>query len=94
MTWLKRPFLSIPLITGALRAAKKEMPYPQITNRKGKLVFDQSKPDGAKYKTVDGSKAAEIFGWSPEISLIKGIKETVDWYLESRKGGLNVSRSN
>ena len=67
---------------------KKEVGY------KGKLVFDQSKPDGAKYKTVDGSKAAEIFGWSPEISLNKGIKETIDWYFESRKGGSNVSRSN
>jgi len=60
---------------------KKEVGY------KGELVFDRSKPDGAKFKTVDGSKAKEIFQWSPEVSLSEGIKETVNWYLENKKGG-------
>lgn len=49
----------------------------------GKLVFDTSKADGDPYKTVDGSRAKKVFGWSPEITLERGIHETVKWYLEN-----------
>jgi GDP-L-fucose synthase len=49
----------------------------------GKLVFDTSKMDGDPYKTVDGSRAAKVFGWSPEISLEQGIHDTVKWYMEN-----------
>lgn len=50
----------------------------------GKLVFDTSKADGDPYKTVDGSRAKKVFGWLPEITLERGIHETVKWYLENR----------
>jgi GDP-L-fucose synthase len=49
----------------------------------GRLVFDTSKVDGDPYKTVDGSRAAAVFGWSPEISLEQGIHDTVKWYMEN-----------
>ena len=48
----------------------------------GELKLDPSKPDGAPYKTVDGSKGAELLGWSPEKNFRDGIRETVEWYLE------------
>lgn len=50
----------------------------------GKLVFDTTKADGDPYKTVDGSRAQKVFGWSPETALEQGIRETVKWYLENR----------
>lgn len=46
----------------------------------GELVLDTSKPDGAPYKTVDGSKALAHFGWGPSRSLSAGIAETVKYY--------------
>lgn len=52
----------------------------------GKLVFDTTKIDGDPYKTVDGSRAAKIFGWAPEISLEQGIHDTVKWYMENHGG--------
>ena len=48
----------------------------------GELKLDPTKPDGAPYKTVDGSKGAELLGWSPEKNFRDGIRETVEWYLE------------
>ncbi|PHR56635.1 MAG: GDP-L-fucose synthetase [Robiginitomaculum sp.] len=51
---------------------------------KGKLVLDTSKPDGAAFKTVDGQKGKKLLKWTPEISLNKGIQETVDWYSNNR----------
>lgn len=51
----------------------------------GELVFDPSKPDGAEYKTVDGSMGAELLKWHPRMDLKTGIEETVAWYMENNK---------
>lgn len=48
----------------------------------GEIVYDISKPDGAPYKTVDSSKAQEIFGWQPSTPLHEGIQKTLHWYEE------------
>jgi GDP-L-fucose synthase len=47
----------------------------------GELVLDPSKPDGAPYKTVDGSMGAERFGWLPSRDFRQGVRETVEWYI-------------
>jgi GDP-L-fucose synthase len=50
---------------------------------KGELVLDKSKPDGAPYKTVDGSRGAQHFGWSPKRDFKQGVAEALKWYLEN-----------
>lgn len=47
----------------------------------GRLVFDTSKPDGAEYKTVDGSRGEALLGWKPRIDLDEGIRQTIQWYV-------------
>lgn len=49
----------------------------------GEIIYDTSKPDGAAYKTVDGSLGRKIMGWSPPTSLEQGIETTINWYLEN-----------
>ena len=49
----------------------------------GELILDPSKPDGAPYKTVDGSKGAALFGWQPSRSFAQGVKDTINWYLQN-----------
>lgn len=59
-----------------------------IVGYEGKFEFDTSKPDGAPYKTMDGSRLEKILKWKPATSLEEGVRETVEWYqknLESRK---------
>ena len=56
------------------------------THYEGKLFFDKTKPDGAPFKTVDGSIGQTIFNWSPEKDLLEGIRETVKWYEYSITG--------
>lgn len=50
---------------------------------KGELVFDQSKIDGASYKTVDGSTGFNYLDWRPSTSLKEGLKETISYYYKS-----------
>ena len=51
---------------------------------KGELILDNTKPDGAPFKTVDGNKGEKHLNWSPQISFKKGLKKTVQDYLHSK----------
>ena len=44
---------------------------------KGELVFDATKPDGTPRKLMDTSKINNL-GWNASISLLVGIKKTID----------------
>jgi len=52
----------------------------KVTDFKGKLVFDTSKPDGTPRKLLDVSKLS-LLGWKSKIGLETGIQQTVAWYL-------------
>lgn len=49
----------------------------------GDIKLDSSKPDGAEYKTVDGTQGEKLLGWKPQIQLKQGIKDTINWYLRN-----------
>jgi len=50
---------------------------------KGEITFDTSQPEGMMRKLLDNSKAANL-GWKAKTSFEKGLKKTVDWYLENK----------
>lgn len=65
-----------------------------------KVVFDASKPTGVVSRALDVTRAKELLGWEPKISLEEGLRRTIEWYVEThtrRKGfvdeGLLVERS-
>lgn len=62
----------------------KELAYKirEIVDVDCDIVFDFSKPDGAPMKTIDGTTGARKLGWSPEIDLETGLRETISSYLE------------
>lgn len=50
----------------------------EITGFKGRIEFDESRPDGPKRKMVDNSKIKHL--WRPKIDLYEGLRSTVAWY--------------
>ena len=50
---------------------------------KGGIKLDPSKPDGAAYKTVDGTCGEKYLGWKPQIPFEQGVRETIEWYLDN-----------
>lgn len=54
----------------------------KVIKFRGKLVFDESFPDGVPRKFLDTSKLKKL-GWNPRIKLNEGIKMTYSWYLEN-----------
>jgi GDP-L-fucose synthase len=55
----------------------------RLVGYEGRLVMDHSKPDGAPYKTVDGSRGAVVLGWTPSTNFELGVQQTIDWYLKN-----------
>ncbi len=52
----------------------------ELTGYNGEIKLDPSKPDGAAYKTVEGSKGASLLGWQPQIPFREGVAQTIAWY--------------
>lgn len=50
---------------------------------KGKLVFDTTRPDGARYKIMNVNNMRKLYNWVPPTSLKNGVKKTVDWYYKN-----------
>lgn len=42
-------------------------------------LFDVTKPEGDKARSADWTKAREILGWEPKVSLEDGLREQYEW---------------
>lgn len=51
----------------------------------GSLEFDTTKPDGTPQKLLDVTKIHSL-GWKAKVSLVEGIKKTIEWYIANKKG--------
>ena len=50
-----------------------------IIQFKGKIIYDDSKPDGNPRKLLDSSKLKKL-GWTSSIDLKSGLSDTYNWY--------------
>ncbi|MGD1007809.1 MAG: GDP-L-fucose synthase [Ignavibacteriaceae bacterium] len=53
----------------------------EIVGYEGKILWDKTKPDGAPRKLLESSRISSL-GWTPLVTLKKGIHETYNWYKE------------
>lgn len=51
----------------------------------GNIVWDESKPNGQPRRFLNISRAEKLLGWKPIKTLDDGLKETIDWYVESNQ---------
>jgi len=54
-----------------------------VVGYKGVINFDSSKPDGAPRKWMDSSKLQKL-GWTPSVSLVNGLEQAYQSFLESK----------
>ncbi len=52
----------------------------ELTEFKGKIEWDSSKPDGQPRRMLDVSKAKKEFGFNAKTSFDEGLKKTIEWY--------------
>jgi nucleoside-diphosphate-sugar epimerase len=51
----------------------------RISEKNISVVFDVTKPEGDKARAADSSKALQLLGWKPTISLEEGLVKTYRW---------------
>lgn len=49
---------------------------------RGDLRWDPSRPNGQPRRVLDSSRARELLGFAPVVSLEDGLRRTVRWYLD------------
>jgi GDP-L-fucose synthase len=52
---------------------------------RGRIVFDASKPNGQPRRSLDTTRASQLFGFRAKTSFADGLQKTVEWYRESIK---------
>lgn len=57
----------------------------RLTNFKGKIRWDSSKPDGQPRRMLDISRAKKEFGFKSRTNFEEGLKKTIKWYLSQNK---------
>jgi GDP-L-fucose synthase len=55
-----------------------------VTGFEGRIVWDESKPGGQPRRSVDATRARELFGFEARTPLRDGLERTAAWYRASR----------
>ncbi len=55
-----------------------------VTGFEGEIVWDTSMPNGQPRRSLDASRARELFGFEARTPLREGLERTVEWYRSAR----------
>ena len=58
----------------------------EVTGFEGTITWDAEKPNGQPRRSVDGTRARELFGFEAKTPLREGIERTVAWYRSAVAG--------
>ena len=58
----------------------------RLTGFNGGIVWDTNKPDGQPRRCLDTSKAEREFGFKAKMGFEEGLKRTIEWYRQERRG--------
>lgn len=54
----------------------------KLTGFGGQICWDSSKPDGQLRRSLETSRARELFGFEADVSLEEGLRRTIAWWEE------------
>jgi len=57
----------------------------ELTNYKGKIIWDSTKPDGQPRRMLDTTRAYQEFGFKAKTDFREGLRKTIEWYEKNIK---------
>jgi dTDP-glucose 4,6-dehydratase len=60
----------------------------EVTNSSSEIVFEPLPVDDPTRRRPDLTRARNLLGWEPTVTLREGLARTHEWYLEERQRGL------
>jgi GDP-L-fucose synthase len=64
-----------------------------VTGYGGRIAWDKTKPGGQPRRSVDATRARELFGFEAKTPLREGLERTAAWYRSARVAGVGELRS-
>ncbi len=58
----------------------------ELTGFEGRIVWDETKPDGQPRRMLDTTRAFQEFGFTAKTDFREGLRKTIDWYVETQTG--------
>jgi len=58
----------------------------ELTGFRGRLVWDETRPDGQPRRMLDTRRALEAFGFEAKTDFREGLRKTIQWYKNETKG--------
>jgi GDP-L-fucose synthase len=55
----------------------------RLTGYQGNIIYDTTMPDGQPKRGLNINRIKNVLGWQPEISLIAGLAQTIEWYMQN-----------
>jgi GDP-L-fucose synthase len=52
----------------------------ELSGYRGRILWDESQPDGQPRRMLDTSRALAAFGFKAQTDFKTGLKETIEWY--------------
>lgn len=53
--------------------------------RPNNVIYQPDKPVGIRNRVSNCSKARKELGWTPEVSFVDGLRDTIDWYVSTHR---------
>jgi GDP-L-fucose synthase len=60
----------------------------RLTDFKGRILWDTTKPNGQPRRKLSVDRARERFGFQANVSFEEGLRQTVGWYIQDRRGDM------
>jgi GDP-L-fucose synthase len=61
-----------------------------LTEFRGRIIWDTSKPNGQPRRKLDVSRARELFGFQAQTPFSEGLQRTITWYQEQQRKAVQV----
>lgn len=64
----------------------------QLTGGKNQIVFKPLPQDDPKVRRPDITRAKNLLGWEPKVPFEEGLKRTLDWFQQQKRGSETKAR--
>jgi GDP-L-fucose synthase len=58
----------------------------KLTGFKGNVIWDATQPDGQPRRSLDVTRAEQLFGFRARMPFEEGLRRTIDWYTSHQSG--------
>ena len=61
----------------------------RLSGFEGKVVWDTTRPNGQPRRSLDTSRAHQLFGFRAQMGLEEGLRQTIAWYVAQQHRSVN-----